>query len=73
MMPKTPGYKPTNFNDVISQISTQELKTPRFSESDPNEIEFTEKESKKPLVVLENENDNTFESESNSSTTECSI
>ncbi|RNA12086.1 hypothetical protein BpHYR1_008236 [Brachionus plicatilis] len=79
MMPKTPGYQPTNFNDVISQISTQDLKTPvleytfRFSESDPNEKEFTEKESKKPLVVLENENDNTFESESNSSTTECLI
>ncbi|RNA15888.1 hypothetical protein BpHYR1_029745 [Brachionus plicatilis] len=44
----------------------------RISESDPNE-EFTEKESKKPLVVLENENDNTFEFESNSSTTEFSI
>ncbi|RNA19502.1 hypothetical protein BpHYR1_017342 [Brachionus plicatilis] len=44
-----------------------------LTESDPNEKEFTEKESKKPLVVLENENDNTFESESNSSTTECSI
>ncbi|RNA05038.1 hypothetical protein BpHYR1_052577, partial [Brachionus plicatilis] len=115
MMPKTPGYQPTNFNDGISQISTQDPKTPvledtlvsrlndflplcqspvnvrsngqnetetffqtknqlkRFSESDPNEKEFTEKESKKPLVVLENENDNTFESESNSSTTECSI
>ncbi|RNA01183.1 hypothetical protein BpHYR1_013050 [Brachionus plicatilis] len=115
MMPKTPGYQPTNFNDVISQISTQDPKTPvledhlvsrlndflplcqspvnvpsndqnetetffqtknqikRFSESDPNEKEFTEKESKKPLVVLENENDNTFDSESNSSTTECSI
>ncbi|RNA41755.1 hypothetical protein BpHYR1_035848 [Brachionus plicatilis] len=114
MMPKTPGYQPTNFNDVISQISTQDPKTPvledhlvsrlndflplcqspvsvrsndhnetetffqtknqikRFSESDPNEKEFTKKESKKPLVVLENENDNTFESESNSST-ECSI
>ncbi|RNA06046.1 hypothetical protein BpHYR1_050542, partial [Brachionus plicatilis] len=28
MMPKTPGYQPTNFNDVISQISTQDLKTP---------------------------------------------
>ncbi|RNA03085.1 hypothetical protein BpHYR1_042939, partial [Brachionus plicatilis] len=107
MMPKTPGYQPTNFNDVISQISTQDLKTPvledtlvsrlndflplcqspvnvrsndqnenetffqtknqikRFSESDPNEKEFTEKGSKKPLVVSENENDNTFESESN--------
>ncbi|RNA35952.1 hypothetical protein BpHYR1_012822 [Brachionus plicatilis] len=114
VMPKTPGYQPTNFNDVISQISPQDLKTPvlehqlvsrlndflplcqspvnvrsndqnetetffqtknqikRFSESDPNEKEFTEKESKKPLVVFENENDNTFESESNSSTTECS-
>ncbi|RNA32654.1 hypothetical protein BpHYR1_017083 [Brachionus plicatilis] len=110
MMPKTPGYQLTNFNDVISLISTQDLKTPvledhlvsrlndflplcqspvnvrsndqnetetffqtknqikRFSESDPNEKEFTEKESKKPLVVLENENDNTFESVSNSST-----
>ncbi|RNA41600.1 hypothetical protein BpHYR1_003486 [Brachionus plicatilis] len=45
----------------------------RFSESDPNENEFTEKESKKPLVVLENENDKTLESESNSLTTECSI
>ncbi|RNA39368.1 hypothetical protein BpHYR1_001222 [Brachionus plicatilis] len=115
MMPKTPEYQTTNFNDVISQISTQDLKTPvledtlvsrlndflplcqspvnersndqnenetffqtknqikRFSESDANEKEFTEKESKKPLVVLENENDNTFESESNSSTIECSI
>ncbi|RNA44028.1 hypothetical protein BpHYR1_046231 [Brachionus plicatilis] len=45
----------------------------RFSESYPNEKEFTEQESKKPLVVLENENDYTFDSESNSSTTECSI
>ncbi|RNA12675.1 hypothetical protein BpHYR1_033321, partial [Brachionus plicatilis] len=61
MMPKTPGYQPTNFNDVISQISTQELKTPVLEDT------------LKPLVVLENENDNTFESESNSSTTECSI
>ncbi|RMZ96474.1 hypothetical protein BpHYR1_048181, partial [Brachionus plicatilis] len=95
VMPKTPGYQPINFNDVIFQISPQDLKTPvledhlvsrlndflplcqspvnRFSESDPNEKEFTEKESKKPLVVLENENDNTFESESNSSTTEFTI
>ncbi|RNA01169.1 hypothetical protein BpHYR1_038241 [Brachionus plicatilis] len=110
MMPKTPGYQPTNFKDVISQISTQDPKTPvledhlvsrlndflplcqspvnvrsndqnetetffqtknqikRLSESDPNE-----KEIKEPLVVLENENDNSFESESNSSATECSI
>lgn len=113
MMPKTPGYQPSNLNDVMSQISPQDLKTSvledslvsrlndllpisqrpvnvlsndqneteaffqtknqikRFSESDPNEKEFTENESKKPLVVLENENDNTFESDSNSSTTEC--
>ncbi|RNA09500.1 hypothetical protein BpHYR1_018459 [Brachionus plicatilis] len=44
MIPKMPGYQPRNFNDVISQISTQDLKTPvlevlnqikRFSESDP--------------------------------------
>ncbi|RNA43042.1 hypothetical protein BpHYR1_042906 [Brachionus plicatilis] len=76
VLPKTPGYQPTNFNDVISQISPQDLKTPvledhlRFSESDPNEKELTEKESKKPLVELENKNDKTFESESVSSTTE---
>ncbi len=113
IMPKTPGYQPSNLNDVMSQISPQDLKTSvledslvsrlneilpisqrpvnvlsndqneteaffqtknqikRFSESDPNEKEFTENESKKPLVVLENENDNTLESDSNSSTTEC--
>ncbi|RNA38586.1 hypothetical protein BpHYR1_048431 [Brachionus plicatilis] len=108
-MPKTPGYQPTNFNDVISQISPQHLKTSvledhlvsrlnnflppcqspvnvrsnvqneteiffetknqikRFSESSPNE-----KDIKETISVLENENDNTFESECNSSTTECS-
>ncbi|RNA30461.1 hypothetical protein BpHYR1_036222 [Brachionus plicatilis] len=60
MMPKTPGYQPTNFNDVISQISTQDLKTPVLEDH------------LKPLVVLENENDNTFESESNSLITEYS-
>ncbi|RNA10962.1 hypothetical protein BpHYR1_040185 [Brachionus plicatilis] len=32
----------------------------RFSESDPNEREFTEKESKKPLIVLENENESSL-------------
>ncbi|RMZ97752.1 hypothetical protein BpHYR1_042683, partial [Brachionus plicatilis] len=60
-----------NETEIFFQTKNQ---IKRFSESDPNEKEFTEKESKKPLVVLENENDNTLiESKSNSSTTEYSI
>ncbi|RNA08170.1 hypothetical protein BpHYR1_021964 [Brachionus plicatilis] len=76
MMPKTPGYQPTNFNDSPVNVRSNDQnetetfiqtknEIKRISESDPNEKEFTEKESKKPLVVLENENDNTFESGSN--------
>ncbi|RMZ96745.1 hypothetical protein BpHYR1_045622 [Brachionus plicatilis] len=79
---KSREKKKIDYNDFyIDQEETQSIfeagqkddDENRFSESDPNEKEFTEKESKKQLVVFENENDNTFESESNSSITECSI
>ncbi|RNA09717.1 hypothetical protein BpHYR1_053342 [Brachionus plicatilis] len=43
-----------NETEIFFQTKNQ---IKRFSESNPNEKEFTEKESKKPLVVLENEND----------------